>query len=104
MDGEEYTSEADESVNVSRLITEEDLIDSLFYTCDVDDTGKVPVSRLIEYLKFTAGQSTFQVRYIRAVSFWGRMCVLEHFSNLTSCLIDDWARRYIGHDFDNDSI
>ena len=69
MDCEEYTSETDESVNVSRLITEEDLIDSLFYTCDVDDAGRVPVSRLIEYLKFTAGQSTFEVRFVSMPAF-----------------------------------
>ncbi len=41
--------------NVSRLITEEDLIDSLFYACDVQRDGQVHVSRLIEYIRFTAG-------------------------------------------------
>ncbi|XP_021364654.1 lymphoid-restricted membrane protein-like isoform X2 [Mizuhopecten yessoensis] len=37
----------------SRPMTEEDLIDSLFYTCDVDHVGKVHIHRLIEYLKLT---------------------------------------------------
>ena len=64
MECEEYTSEISESDdnsltgrNVSRLITDEDLIDSLFFTCDVEQKGKVPVSTIIEYLKFTAGNN-----------------------------------------------
>lgn len=62
MECEVYTSESDDSsspsVNVSRLITEEDLVDSIFYACDVDNRGQVPVSRLLEYLKFTSGQAS----------------------------------------------
>ena len=49
-------SESDDSSvgsNVSRLITEEDLIDSLFYTCAQEEKEVVPVSTLIEYLRST---------------------------------------------------
>ncbi|XP_064612001.1 uncharacterized protein LOC135475948 isoform X2 [Liolophura sinensis] len=49
-------------LDVSRLITEEDLIDSLFFICDADKTGYIPVSRIIDFVKCTinvteAGQS-----------------------------------------------
>lgn len=54
----EVSCNANDSGNLSRLITEEDLIDSLFFTCDVGQTGKVPVSRIIEYLQFTTGNDT----------------------------------------------
>ena len=43
---------------VSRLITEEDLIDSLFFTCDIGQSGVVPVSLLIEYLRCTANSNS----------------------------------------------
>ena len=42
-----------QELNNSQQLTEEDLIDSLFVTCDVEKLGKIPVSRLIDYLKFT---------------------------------------------------
>ena len=72
MDCEEYTSESEDTdssanVDVSRLITEEDLLDSVFYTCDVDNTGRIPVSRLIEYLKETTGRGEVR-RYQRMTS------------------------------------
>lgn len=40
-------------LDVSRLITEEDLIDSLFFICDADKTGYIPVSRIIDFVKCT---------------------------------------------------
>ncbi|XP_063403555.1 inositol 1,4,5-triphosphate receptor associated 2-like isoform X2 [Mytilus trossulus] len=43
-----------EDFNHSHHFTEEDLLDSLFLTCDVKKAGVVPVSNLIEYLKFTS--------------------------------------------------
>ncbi|VDI58566.1 Hypothetical predicted protein, partial [Mytilus galloprovincialis] len=43
-----------EDFNHSQHFTEEDLLDSLFLTCDVKKAGVVPVSNLIEYLKFTS--------------------------------------------------
>jgi Ca2+-binding EF-hand superfamily protein len=51
-DGYEMNS-SEEELNNSQQLTEEDLIDSLFVTCDVEKLGRIPVSRLIEYLKFT---------------------------------------------------
>ncbi|XP_013385386.1 lymphoid-restricted membrane protein [Lingula anatina] len=41
--------------NVSRLITEEDIVDTMFDMCDTNKTGTVPVSTLIEMLKSTTG-------------------------------------------------
>nr|XP_006814323.1 PREDICTED: putative leucine-rich repeat-containing protein DDB_G0290503-like [Saccoglossus kowalevskii] len=37
--------------NVSRLITEEDLVDTIFFSCDPESTGKVTVSKLLEYIR-----------------------------------------------------
>lgn len=51
-DSYEMNSSGEELNNIQQL-TEEDLIDSLFVTCDVERLGKIPVSRLIDYLKFT---------------------------------------------------
>ena len=34
-------------------VNEEAILDSLFYSCDPEDRGRVPVSRLIEYLRST---------------------------------------------------
>ena len=53
-----HSSSASDSSHDSsgiHLITEEDLLDSLFFTCDVNKNRKVPVSKLIETLKFTTG-------------------------------------------------
>ena len=52
----EHVYSSDESTTESepsRLITEEDYLDMLFFSCDVFKTGKVDVSTLIEYLRFT---------------------------------------------------
>ena len=57
MMNEEYGSEeensSDEDATGNRTVTEDDLIDGLFITCDWERTGEVPVSRLMEYVKFT---------------------------------------------------
>ncbi|XP_070540468.1 putative leucine-rich repeat-containing protein DDB_G0290503 isoform X3 [Ptychodera flava] len=37
--------------NISRLITEEDLVDTIFYSCDPESTGKVTVSALLDYIR-----------------------------------------------------
>ena len=49
------SSASDSSLDSSgvHLITEEDLLDSLFFTCDVNKNRKVPVSKLIDTLRFT---------------------------------------------------
>ena len=53
------SSASDSSLDSSgvHLITEEDLLDSLFFTCDVNKNRKVPVSKLVETLRFTTGLS-----------------------------------------------
>ena len=61
-----HSSSASDSSHDSsglHLITEEDLLDSLFFTCDVNKNKKVPVSKLIETLRFTTGL-TNEVRVI----------------------------------------
>ncbi|XP_076467223.1 protein KASH5-like [Babylonia areolata] len=44
-----------ENVIVSQLLSETDLIDILFHTCDEQNTGRVPVSALITYLHKMTG-------------------------------------------------
>ncbi|XP_069102190.1 uncharacterized protein [Argopecten irradians] len=44
---------SDSDGSSSNLTTEEDIIDSLFFICDVDHVGKANIQRVIEYLKFT---------------------------------------------------
>ncbi|XP_048578461.1 inositol 1,4,5-triphosphate receptor associated 2 [Nematostella vectensis] len=48
-ESEDHDSSAEEH-ELSKL-KEEAILDSLFYACEVDDSGKVPVSRLISYLR-----------------------------------------------------
>ena len=63
----EHVYSSDESTTESepsRLITEEDYLDMLFFSCDVFKTGKVDVSTLIEYLRFTTS-SVAEVSSIR---------------------------------------
>ena len=57
--------EAIESLDtdVSRLITEEDLIDSMFIVCDRNGTGYVHVSSLIDYAEEAMGSAN-DVRYL----------------------------------------
>lgn len=57
-----------EDFNHSQHFTEEDLLDSLFLTCDVKKAGVVPVSNLIEYLKFTSSAIS-EVLYCRYTVF-----------------------------------
>ncbi|XP_025097844.1 uncharacterized protein LOC112566096 isoform X3 [Pomacea canaliculata] len=40
-----------ETVSVTQLMSETDIIDSLFHTCDSENVGTVPVSSLITYLE-----------------------------------------------------
>ncbi|XP_046326165.2 inositol 1,4,5-triphosphate receptor associated 2-like isoform X2 [Haliotis rufescens] len=53
---------------VTRLIPEEDLIDGLFYKCDINKNGRVCVSRLIRYLTSTAGQDKQSLAAIENLS------------------------------------
>ena len=53
-----------EDCNVSRFIADEDLIDIMFNACDVDGTGQVPASKVIEYLHFTTS-TILEVRILR---------------------------------------
>lgn len=55
---EDDMNNSEENLNVSKLVTEDDLIDSLFYKCDEEKTGEVAVSKLIEYLKLTTAANT----------------------------------------------
>lgn len=52
------------SSSSSNLITEEDLIDTLFCACDPKNVGVVAVSKLIETLKFTTGEINDVSRYV----------------------------------------
>ncbi len=45
------TSSLDSSI--SRMIDEENIIDSFFYTCDTEHKGTVAVSKLIEFIENT---------------------------------------------------
>ena len=58
-----------EDLNNSQL-TEEDLIDSLFLTCDLDKIGKVPVTRLIEYLKSTTSSISEVKNFIMYIKIY----------------------------------
>ena len=53
---ENLDSSTSNSSNSSH-ITEEDLIDTLFHSCDLHNEGVVPVSRIIEHLQFVVVHS-----------------------------------------------
>ncbi|XP_069484587.1 inositol 1,4,5-triphosphate receptor associated 2 isoform X2 [Ambystoma mexicanum] len=46
-----------ESTEVS-LICEEDLLDSIFHACDIERRGKVPVSKIVDYLRYTTSRGS----------------------------------------------
>ncbi|KAJ1164812.1 hypothetical protein NDU88_005246 [Pleurodeles waltl] len=46
-----------ETTEVS-LICEEDLLDSIFHACDIEHRGKVPVSKIVDYLRYTTSRGS----------------------------------------------
>ena len=48
-----FYSEQEPECEDSSKVTEEAILDSLFYGCDPENTGRVPVSRLVEFLRDT---------------------------------------------------
>ncbi|XP_078530229.1 inositol 1,4,5-triphosphate receptor associated 2 isoform X2 [Lissotriton helveticus] len=46
-----------ETTEVS-LISEEDLLDSIFHACDIEHRGKVPVSKILDYLRYTTSRGS----------------------------------------------
>ena len=53
---------------VSRMIADENIIDSFFYICDVERQGTVAVSKLIEFIVNTT-DSNIQVGLSKAIKF-----------------------------------
>ena len=51
--------------DVSKLITEEDFLDVIFFSCDVEKTGNVPASALLEHIRDIMLPS-----HIEGVSSW----------------------------------
>ncbi|XP_053107399.1 inositol 1,4,5-triphosphate receptor associated 2 [Hemicordylus capensis] len=50
-------SKGDESSDIS-LICEEDLLTTIFSACDVERTGKVAVSKIVDFLRYTTSRSS----------------------------------------------
>ncbi|KAM4671409.1 LOW QUALITY PROTEIN: inositol 1,4,5-triphosphate receptor associated 2 [Amazona ochrocephala] len=49
----EYKTDTTHDVS---LVCEEDLLTTIFYACDVDQTGKVAVSKIVDYLRHTTSR------------------------------------------------
>ncbi|XP_078597353.1 uncharacterized protein LOC144873673 [Branchiostoma floridae x Branchiostoma japonicum] len=47
------TQDQNREDSVGKFIEEEDLVDCVFHLCDIEKAGRVPVSRIIDYLRHT---------------------------------------------------
>ncbi|XP_061215984.1 inositol 1,4,5-triphosphate receptor associated 2 isoform X5 [Neopsephotus bourkii] len=45
-----------DTMHDASLVCEEDLLTTIFYACDVDQTGKVAVSKIVDYLRHTTSR------------------------------------------------